>query len=40
MDQDFPENMEDFVTLDELVEDDEDHTEQSDSLGKETLFTM
>ncbi|CAL8262503.1 unnamed protein product [Lota lota] len=32
MDQDFPENMEDFVTLDELVEDEDDHSEHSDSI--------
>ena len=40
MNEDFPENMEDFVTLDELAEDEDDHSEHSDSIGREHCIRM
>ena len=33
--EDFPDNMDDFVTLDELMDEDEEHKSQSDDeIGK------
>ena len=37
MNEDFPENMEDFVTLDELAEDEDARSEHSDSIGTERV---
>lgn len=36
MDQDFLDNMEDFVTLDELAEDEDEADRESDSIGTRT----